>query len=267
LTGVLLALWLAAPQPAHPGTEPRPERRPAQVDSLALSVADSFPLQVTVSLAGVLPDACTELEALLQRFDPESRTYRLELTSRRDPGAACAQVVSEYAISVPLLKAGLASGEFRVEAHDRTASFAIEPLGEFPGLDLPSAGPTEWFCALTPRLCFETPRDWSRSGLEWASPGYLSAVLGLRWRDTGESDPLRLLPAGSELHDQTVARLGASLGSRMTVSRDAGRLWSEHLFARCGDLWCELWLEAPSEALLDAAGESFWRLVRFATSY
>jgi hypothetical protein len=54
----------------------------------------------------------------------------------------------------------------------------------------------------------------------------------------------------------------------MMASRGEGELWSEHLFAACGEaLWCEFWLEAPTEPLLDAAGESFWRLVRFTTRF
>lgn len=244
------------------------DRFPPQVDSLALEVLESFPLQVTATLAGHLPDACSRIESVEERFEPEERTYHLELTAARDADAMCAQVVSPFELTVPIVKAGLATGEFRVEAHGQAAVFEVEPLGAFPGLDLPSAGPTIWMCVVEARLCFAAPRDWTRDGLTWHSSSFLSSRLGLRWWPDAAEDPQAHLPPGCELHDRTMGRLGAAIGTRMTVSMDEGRLWSEHLFARCaGGAWCEFWLEAPSEPLLDAAGEAFWRLVRFATSY
>lgn len=269
MTVLLLALLTVAFTSGQPGDTSGSERFQAEVETLALSVLESFPLQVTAKLTGLLPDTCSHLEALEQRFEPEERAYHLVLTARRDSELACAQVISGFEVTVPIVKAGLASGSFEVEAHGVTTSFAIGSLGDFPGFDLPAAGAAVWMCVLEPRLCFAAPSDWSRGeGLTWSSPSFLSARLGLRlWRGA-EADPQGLLPVGIEMHNRSMARLGGAVGTRMTVSRDEGRLWSEHLFATCGEsLWCEFWLEAPTEPLLDAAGEPFWRLVRFASQY
>ncbi len=270
MTSFLLAALIGSLASAEtPGASEAPaESSAAQLESLRLAVVESFPLRVEATLGGWLLDACSRLEAVSQRFEPDSRTYHLEATLLRSGESGCAQSVTPLEITVPLVKAGMASGEFIVRAHGLSASFEIEPLGDFPGLDLPSVEPALWICSPEPRLCFAAPREWTGAGLTWASPTFLSAELGLRWWPGTEEDPERLLPAGSEVHDRTIGRLGGALGTRMTASRQEGGRWSEHLFARCGEeLWCEFWLEAPSEPLLDAAGEPFWNLVRFAARY
>lgn len=265
----LLSLLVAGVAVSAAGGEsPKTERNPAQVDSLSLSVEESFPLQVKATLGGVLPDACSRLESVEERFEPEERTYHLEVTVARDFGAMCAQVISPFELTVPIVKAGLVTGRLEVEAHGKSAAFEIEPLGEFPGLDLPSGGTSRWMCVVEPRLCFASPREWVRDGLTWTSPSDLSSRLGLRWWPGGDEDPEGHLPTGTELHERSVARLGWVIGTWMKASREEGTRWSEHIFARCGQAgWCEFWVESPTEYLLDAAGESFWRLVRFSTRF
>lgn len=264
---VAVAVALAAAGPASGGDAAAVERRSAQIESLSLSVLESFPLRVDVTLRGVLADGCSRLESVSERFEAPERTYHLDVMVRRDAETMCAQVISEFELTVPIVKAGLAVGEFRVEAHPREATFEIEPLGEFPGFSLPAGGPSEWICAVESRVCFAAPEEWSRDGLSWSSPPFLSAQIGMRWWPEGASDLLSLLPPAAVLDDTTAARLSWGLGTRASVSEDEGRRWSEHVFAPCGAGTCEFWVAAPSVLLLEAAGETFWQLVRFAIRF
>lgn len=263
------ALLVCGPSlPARGEEPPEAERRPAPVEALALAVLQSFPLQINATLRGTLPDACSSVEWVEELFVPEERTYRLRVTQVRQTAAVCAQSISEFEVTVPIVKAGLAAGEFRVEVGDETATFEIEPLGDFPGLSLPSGGAKVWTCVVEPRVCFAGPEEWKQDGLSWNSPEFLAARLGFRWWPDPARKPEELLPTGAELRHGSAARLGWTVGTRLQTSRDDGHLWSEHVFARCGDKGlCEFWVEAPSEPLLDAAGEDFAQLLRFAMRY
>ena len=258
----------ASAEAAEESAAERVERFAVPISEVDLRIVPGFPLQVLTILRGHLPDSCSQLEAVEQRFVPEQRTYRLSASATRSPEVVCAQVLTPFEVRLPIVKAGLAAGEFVVSSEEISVGFEVVPLGEFPGLDLPSSEETVWICFVEPALCFAPPAEWKRRGSApiWTGPDYLSSRLGSRFHPRPIDDPAALLPPGAEVHDSTPARLANAVGTRFAVERDA--VWSEHLFAPCGaELWCELWLEAPSEPLLDAAGEAFWRLVRFAIRY
>lgn len=257
-----------AASPAASDTSDR-ERFVVPVSEFELEVLEGFPLQVAAVLEGDLPDACSTIESVEERFLPEERTYRLSVSAVRPAEALCAQVLTPFEVRVPIVEAGLATAEFAVAAGEIAVRFDIRPLGEFPGLDVLSVEETVWVCFVGPNLCFEPPADWRRDGLApiWQGPDFLSSRLGGRFHPREpDGDPAALLPVGAEVHGTGPARLASAVGFRFAVRHET--IWSEHLVAPCGaDLWCELWLEAPSEPLLEAAGEAFWRLVRFAIRF
>jgi hypothetical protein len=257
---VVLALALSQ---ASGEEEPAPERLRAPVDSLAVEVLDTFPAQIDVVLGGWLPDACARIELVEETV----AAARIELTVNaiRPSGVGCAQLLTQYSVRVPLAVAGFGEGEYVVAANGAEGRFTIEPIGDFPVLSLPAQGASSRLIVPSAGLAFVGPSDWERTGLTWRSPSYLSSRIGLRWREIDNDVRVTaLLPEGAELHESSESRLGWATGERHRVSRTAPGLWSEHLFVPCGDgLLCEFWMEAPSEPLLEAAGEAFWRLVRF----
>lgn len=259
----------ASEPPAGSPTEiAPPERREVPVASLDLEVSEGFPSSAVAILRGALPDGCSAVDSVEQIFSPAARTYRLTASSVRPSGASCTQVLTPFEVRVPLIDAALAGGELVVESGEVSARFEAPAPEDLPMFVAPSPEESVRVCLVAPALCFEPPRGWRRDRLAliWESPAFLSARLGVRWHAEAPADPVALLPAGGEIHERTRARMGAAAGVRFAVRREHG--WSEHFFVPCGDdLECELWLEAPSEPLLDAAGEDFWRLVRFAIRY
>ena len=231
-----------------------PERSTAGVDSLTVSVLSTFPVQVGAELTGWLADTCTEIELVEETVLPGERRIVLEPLTVRPGAAVCAQAITEYRLTVELGVSAFAEGDYVVEAGDRQASFTIEPVGEFPVLSLPAVDSESRIIVPAARLALVPPGDWSRTGLVWSSPSYWSARIGLRWHDAGRN-PVELLPAGSELHESSESRLGWATGLRFRGRDAATEVWS----------LCEFWMDAPSEPLLEAAGEAFWRMVRFAT--
>lgn len=53
----------------------------AQVDEVDVLVLESFPVQVDVLIRGTLPDGCTEVDRLEQLFDPEEKTFWIDLST------------------------------------------------------------------------------------------------------------------------------------------------------------------------------------------
>lgn len=242
-------------------------RQSAPVESLRLQVVEGFPIQITATLEGVLPDSCWSVESVEQVFDPEARSYRLEPTARRADGS-CAQALRPFEVQVPIVGAGIAAGKFEVTVGEITREFEIGSLGEFPGFGLPSSKVETAICFPEPGLCFIGPPEWVRDGLAWDSPPFWRARLGVDWWEGGPADIATRLPDGSELLEEGPAVLGWARGTRALLSRQEGEIWSEHIFVPCGEgRFCEFWVEADSEPMLDAAGEVFWRLVRFATRF
>lgn len=255
-------MLIGAVLPAQDHT-PEPERSVAAIDSLSVTVLETFPAQAQVELVGWLPDACTEIELVEETTVPPEKRVELEVATVRDPGLACAQAIEGFRLQVRLDIFGFAEGSYVVAAGGHEADFEIEPIGDFPALSLPAVTSESRIIVPEAQLALIPPTDWSRTGLVWDSPSYLGARIGLRWHG-GEENPLELLPAAAELHESSESRLGWATGLRFRVSRGPKQTWSEHLFVPCNtDRLCEFWMEAPSDPLLDAAGEAFWRLVRF----
>jgi hypothetical protein len=72
-----------------------------QVDSVDVRLAESFPVQVFVTLRGGLPTPCDQTRALVHPADRQNR-IEIEVYSVSEPGQVCAQVIQPFEINVAL---------------------------------------------------------------------------------------------------------------------------------------------------------------------
>lgn len=98
--------------------------QPAHVDSVAVEVAGSDPIEVNVEVSGYLSDPCHQLEepALMR----EGSTFTIVLAQRPlQTFAACVLIIEPFALSVPLSVEGLQSGHYTVIVNNKPGEFIL----------------------------------------------------------------------------------------------------------------------------------------------
>ncbi len=115
---VLFCVLLCAVAPAQAD-----ER--ATVESIDILIAESFPVQVFALLRGYVGDGCTKITGITSR-GPVGRTFYIDITTHRPPGAICTQVLIAFERNVPLGAYGLAAGTYEVIAGGARASFTLQ---------------------------------------------------------------------------------------------------------------------------------------------
>ena len=95
------------------------------VESMSLSVMESFPVQVRVELSGYLPDGCTTLREITAARDGDTFTIQV-VTERPSGDVACTMAIVPFSESVPLEVAGLPAGEYTVRVGELTEIFTLE---------------------------------------------------------------------------------------------------------------------------------------------
>jgi len=106
---VFLALALACgacagtvdPAALAPSPKPGVERFLVAPDTAEVLLAESFPVQVRLEVTGELPDPCATLGWLVPPGDDQGR-IQLSLFMDRPTDAACIQVVTPFAATIPL---------------------------------------------------------------------------------------------------------------------------------------------------------------------
>ena len=122
--GETAATPTAAPtaQPTIGSTEP--VRGQAAVNSVDVLILESFPVQVNVTARGDLPDSCTQIDEIItQRTDD---TFRVALTTLRQPAANCTQALVPFEQSIPLDVVGLTAGTYNVLVNGVPGSFTLD---------------------------------------------------------------------------------------------------------------------------------------------
>jgi hypothetical protein len=110
----------------------------AMVNSVQINMMESFPLQMSVTVSGDLPDGCTELTEPQQRR--EGDTFFITLPTERPADAMCTQalVPFEETISVDIL--GLEAGTYTVSVNGVEETFTLEQDNVMPEEDDQSGG-------------------------------------------------------------------------------------------------------------------------------
>ena len=95
------------------------------VEEMSVNIMESFPVQVSVSLSGYLPDGCTELhEITAQR---EDQTFTIEIVTRRPAGdVACTMAIEPFEENLALDVEGLPAGEYTVRYGDLIQTFTLD---------------------------------------------------------------------------------------------------------------------------------------------
>jgi len=89
------------PAAQAPSVEPGVERFSVAPDTAEVLLAESFPVQVRLEVTGELPDPCGTLGWVVPPGDDQGR-IQVSLFMDRPTDAACIQVVTPFAASIPL---------------------------------------------------------------------------------------------------------------------------------------------------------------------
>lgn len=95
----------------------------AQVDSVAINLLESFPVQVQAIARGNLPDGCTFLDAA--NSERQQNTFFVTLTTRRDETLACTEALVPFEQTIPIDAMGLPAGLYTVNVNGVTGRFEL----------------------------------------------------------------------------------------------------------------------------------------------
>jgi len=98
----------------------------AQVEEITIQILESFPVQVEVLIKGNLPDSCTDVDQVDQRFDSEENIFWIEITTVRTTDDPCAQVLTPFEETVSLEVYGLAAGTYTVDVNGARETFRLD---------------------------------------------------------------------------------------------------------------------------------------------
>lgn len=124
----------------------------AIVETISIAIMESFPVQVSVNVAGYLGDGCTELGEITSTREDDN--FIVTILTKRPADALCTQLLVGFEENIALDVLGLPAGTYTVDVNGVTDTFtldmdnALEPL---PGtdsepasaLDLPDADVAE----------------------------------------------------------------------------------------------------------------------------
>jgi hypothetical protein len=108
-------------QPTLGSTEPT--RGQAVVNSIDVQILESFPVQVNVVARGDLPDSCTQIDEIITQQSTD--TFRVAVTTLRQPTSACTQALVPFEQSIPLDVVGLPAGTYNVSVNGVNGSFTL----------------------------------------------------------------------------------------------------------------------------------------------
>jgi len=98
----------------------------ADVQEIQVNLLESFPLQVSVTIRGMLPDGCTGIHGTQVERDLEKGTFDITILTERPKDAVCIQVLTPFETTVPLDVLGLPAGTYLVNVYEQFASFTFD---------------------------------------------------------------------------------------------------------------------------------------------
>jgi inhibitor of cysteine peptidase len=110
-----------------PPSVPNPELEfsagQATVETVEVIMMMSFPLQIQLHASGYVGDPCTVIDDILSVR--EDYTFEVTITTRRDPGIDCIQVIEPFEENIPLDVYGLPAGDYKVLVNGVEAEFSF----------------------------------------------------------------------------------------------------------------------------------------------
>lgn len=111
-------------KPAIPANKGAYEER-VYVDSMQINLMESFPVQVSVTVDGNLPDGCTTIVES-EAFMVDDSTFELHIYTERPQGVMCTQALVPFTESVTLDVYGLPAGTYTVNVYDLSDTFTLD---------------------------------------------------------------------------------------------------------------------------------------------
>jgi inhibitor of cysteine peptidase len=143
----LLMTFLIACQPASPvqtvnqspepvGTKSSPitpdhSSENVYINDIRINIMESFPLQVSVTVFGDLPDGCTSIVDSTAKFDNEN-TFEIHIYTDRPEDLMCTQALVPFEETIPLDVNGLPAGKYTVNVYQLSDTFEFQTDNVIP---------------------------------------------------------------------------------------------------------------------------------------
>ena len=105
--------------------EPNDTQQVIFVDDLALNIMESFPLQVSATVVGNLPDGCTRIVGSKAEMIDES-TFELQILTERPEEMMCTMALVPFEENIILDVNGLPAGTYIVKGFGLENSFTFD---------------------------------------------------------------------------------------------------------------------------------------------
>ncbi|MCP4415911.1 MAG: hypothetical protein GY805_04765 [Chloroflexi bacterium] len=96
----------------------------AQVNSIAIAILESFPVQVHVSVTGFLGDGCTTLADIT--MTKTGNTFFIDISKQRPADMICTQQLTTFEELIALDVNGLLAGTYTVDVNGVSDSFTLD---------------------------------------------------------------------------------------------------------------------------------------------
>lgn len=105
--------------------DPDENQQGIYVDDLKINIMESFPLQVSVTVIGNLPDGCTRIVGSKAEMIDES-TFVLRIITERPEGMMCTMALVPFEENIILDVKGLPAGTYTVKGFGLENSFTFD---------------------------------------------------------------------------------------------------------------------------------------------
>ncbi len=126
---ILAMALLAGCAPGAPKDSPAPKgpgefiRGEAVVEDVEILFLESFPLGVHAVASGYLPDPCTAIDEV--SVERDNSHFEVVITTLREAGVMCIQVIEAFEQNIPLDVYGLPAGDYTVTVNGIEAEFTF----------------------------------------------------------------------------------------------------------------------------------------------
>jgi inhibitor of cysteine peptidase len=96
------------------------------IDTIQTNIMESFPLQVSVTINGNLPDGCTSIINSKTNFDSNKNTFTIQIFTERPKDLMCTQALVPFTETIPLDVYGFPAGIYTVNAYQLSTTFKFD---------------------------------------------------------------------------------------------------------------------------------------------
>jgi inhibitor of cysteine peptidase len=98
----------------------------AAVENVDILILESFPVQIHVKAIGYLPDGCTEIHEKNVKYDRETKSFTVHITTIRPADAICTEAIVPFESTIPLDAYGLDKGVYNVNVNGVQGQFELQ---------------------------------------------------------------------------------------------------------------------------------------------